>query len=153
MIHTSIVIPTYNERENIKLLLKQWKLITEKRQEKLEIIVVDDNSPDGIKKVVEQLVADYPVRLMQPKGRERDLSMSVIEGTRAAHGNHILVMDADLSHPPGFIPAMYRTLLEDESAFVVGSRYVKHGSFDRRWSLWRFFNSHIATLITRPLVQ
>ena len=149
----SIVVPTYLEAENIPPLITGVFDSLDETGISCEVIIVDDNSPDGIKNVVNQLVADYPVRLVQPKGRERDLSMSVIEGILAAHGDHILVMDADLSHPPGLIPAMYRTLLEDESAFVVGSRYVEHGSFDRRWSLWRFFNSHIATLITRPLVQ
>lgn len=149
----SIVVPTYLEEENIPPLIAGISDALKETDISYEVIIVDDNSPDGIKEVIDQLIPDHPVRLIQPKGRERDLSMSVIDGTLAAQGEHILVMDADLSHPPDLIPAMYRTLLEDESAFVVGSRYVEHGSFDRRWSLWRFFNSHIATLITRPLVQ
>ena len=71
MIHTSIVIPTYNERENIELLLKQWKLITEKRQEKLEIIVVDDNSPDGTADAVRKFSAEFEyLRVIKSESRK-----------------------------------------------------------------------------------
>ena len=120
----SIVVPTYLEAENIPPLIAGIFDSLDETGISCEVIIVDDNSPDGIKNVVNQLVADYPVRLMQPRGRERDLSMSVIEGTLAAHGDHILVMDADLSHPPGLIPSMYRTLLEDEARILV--RYTKN---------------------------
>jgi dolichol-phosphate mannosyltransferase len=116
-----------------------------------ELIVADDNSPDDTVKVCERLSHDFPLRLIQPGARERDLSLSVLDGIGAASCERVLVMDADLSHPPEKIPEMLAALEDDPSAIVVGSRYAEGGSFDRQWSLWRFFNSHAATLLAMPL--
>ncbi len=149
----SIVVPTYKEAGNIGALTEQVHDAMLAARIEYEMLVVDDNSPDEIVDVVAALSGRFPVRLLQPSGRDRDLSRSVIDGLEAARFDRVLVMDADLSHPPASIPAMYHALDKDPAAFVVGSRYVADGSFDRRWSLWRFLNSHIATVITRPLVK
>lgn len=148
----TIVIPTYCEAENIGGLIG---LIADAIEGRLqyEVLIVDDNSPDAIADVVAGLADRYPVRLMQPAGRPKDLSLSVIDGIREAASDLVLVMDADHSHPPEKIPEMYEALKSDSASFVIGSRYVVNGSFDRRWSLWRFLNSHIATMLTRPLTD
>lgn len=149
----SIVVPTYKEAGNIGSLVERvHEELTAARLD-YEMLVVDDNSPDNIREVIAGLESRYPVRLLQPTGRARDLSRSVIDGMVAANHDRILVMDADHSHPPSAIPGMFAKLKEQPGAFVVGSRYVEDGSFDRRWSLWRFLNSHVATMITRPLVK
>ena len=122
-------------------------------QFEFELLIVDDNSPDNIVEVVSNLAADFPVRVVQPRGRARDLSLSVIDGIREARHDRIVVMDADLSHPPEKIGEMFEILKAEDAAFVIGSRYVPDGSFDRSWSLWRFLNSHIATMLTKPLVD
>ncbi|MDA0978030.1 MAG: glycosyltransferase family 2 protein [Proteobacteria bacterium] len=149
----SIVVPTYCEADNIENLVRAIGKALAHVSFSHEILVVDDDSPDGIVGVVERLSEEFPVRILVPRDRPRDLSLSVMDGIQAAASERVLVMDADLSHPPDCIPAMYQALEADPGVFVLGSRYVESGSFDRDWSLWRFFNSHIATLLTRPLVN
>ena len=149
----SIVIPTYCEAGNVEELIRRVHTAVAPAPMEYEILIVDDNSPDDIVAVIQSLEEDFPVKIIQPGGRPRDLSLSVIDGIRAARFDRILVMDADHSHPPESIPLMLAQLDADRDCFVVGSRYVADGSFDRDWSLWRFLNSHIATLLTRPLVD
>ncbi len=145
----SIVVPTFNEAENLPLLVARIAAALDDVE--YEIIIADDDSPDATAEVCEALSADHPIKLVLPDNRDRDLSLSVIDGVHAASFDKILVMDADLSHPPEMIPEMLRQL--EPTVFVVGSRYVSGGSFDRDWSLWRFVNSHVATLLARPLSQ
>lgn len=149
----TIVVPTYNEAGNLPSLVEAIAAAMRDTAIEWELLIVDDNSPDNTVEVCARLEAKWPVRLLQPTGRERDLSLSVIDGIAAARYARILVMDADLSHPPQKIPAMLEMLEANPGAFVIGSRYVEGGSFDRDWSLWRFLNSHVATLIARPLVR
>jgi dolichol-phosphate mannosyltransferase len=149
----SIVIPTYCEAENISRLVQRIDEVMNNAGISYEMLVVDDNSPDDIVDIARTLSSDFPIRLLQPEGRQKDLSLSVIDGLKAAQSDLVLVMDADHSHPPEKIPEMYKVLTEEEGVFVVGSRYVSEGRFGREWSIWRFLNSYIATLLTRPLVS
>lgn len=149
----TIVVPTYKEAGNLPRLVESVHRCLSEHAITYELLVVDDNSPDDTAQVCESLARQYPVRLLLPKGRARDLSLSVLDGIKAARYDAILVMDADLSHPPEAIASMLSELNEQPAAFVVGSRYVPGGSFDRDWSLWRFLNSHVATLLARPLVK
>ena len=149
----SIIVPTYCEADNIGGLISRVDEVMSAAGLDYEMLVVDDCSPDNIAEVINDAAGRYPIRLLQPDGRPRDLSLSVIDGIRAAANDLVLVMDADHSHPPEKIPEMYRALTSGEAVFVIGSRYVRDGSFDRDWSLWRFLNSHVATLLTRPLVS
>ncbi|MCB1646514.1 MAG: glycosyltransferase, partial [Pseudomonadales bacterium] len=148
----SIVVPTYKEAENLPLLAEA--LHRELNGQVIyELLIVDDLSPDNTAEVCASLAEQYPLKLIQPAGRPRDLSLSVIDGIGLAGYDRVLVMDADLSHPPAKIPQMLAELDQAPDAFVVGSRYVQGGSFDREWSLWRFLNSHFATLLARPLTH
>jgi dolichol-phosphate mannosyltransferase len=149
----SIVVPTYCEAENIPALVRALSKEMIDATIDYELLIVDDNSPDDTAEVVANLRDKFPVRLIQPKGRERDLSLSVVDGIREAKADYVIVMDADLSHPVEIVPVMVRQLLQDDSRFVLGSRYMKGGSFDRDWSLWRFLNSYTATLMARPLTS
>ena len=149
----TIVVPTYKEAANLPLLARSVAEALAGEALTYELLIVDDNSPDETVEVCERLAESYPLRLLQPQGREKDLSLSVLDGIKAAKYDNIMVMDADLSHPPEQIPAMFAELTQHPEAFVIGSRYVRGGSFDRDWSLWRFLNSHIATLFARPLVK
>jgi dolichol-phosphate mannosyltransferase len=150
---TTIVVPTYREAENVPRLVHAVDAVMKESQLDYEMLIVDDNSPDDIQDIVAGLSGNFPVRLIQPEGRERDLSLSVVDGIREAGFETVLVMDADLSHPPEMIPELAASLGEDESVFAIGSRYTTGGSFDRGWSLWRFLNSYIATMIARPLTE
>ncbi|HKI73783.1 MAG TPA: glycosyltransferase family 2 protein [Pseudomonadales bacterium] len=149
----SIVVPTYKEAGNLPGLAESIHRCLDPAGIEYELLFVDDNSPDDTVDVCATLARDYPVRLLQPQGRERDLSLSVVDGIKSAKYGNILVMDADLSHPPEAIADMLGELESNPDAFVMGSRYVNGGSFDRDWSLWRFINSHVATLLARPLVR
>ena len=148
----TIVVPTYKEAANLPLLAEAVHASLSGKVA-FELLIVDDNSPDDTVEVCERLSKTYPLRLLRRTGRERDLSLSVLDGIEAARYPNILVMDADLSHPPEEIGGMLEELERHPDAFVVGSRYVQGGSFDRHWSLWRFLNSYVATLLARPLVK
>lgn len=149
----TIVVPTYREAGNVANLVSAVDVVMKKAQLEYEMLVVDDNSPDDIVEIVAGLANSFPVRIIQPDGRPRDLSLSVIDGVREAEFETIVVMDADSSHPAEIIPEMLRTLDKDRSRFTVGSRYTSGGGFDRDWSLWRFVNSSIATMLARPLTE
>lgn len=147
----SVVVPTYNEAENLPRLaevLAQALVGVE-----YELLIADDRSADDTIQVLKELTAQYPIRLISAGDRPRDLSLSVIDGVNAAEYDLVLVMDADLSHPPEVVPAMLAAIGKEPSCLVLGSRYTEGGSFDRDWSLWRFVNSYVATMIARPLVN
>src|SRR5207247_2034186 len=82
----------------------------------------------------------------------RGLSPAVLDGLRAARHDRLVVMDADLSHPPEKIPDLLAAL-EGGADFVIGSRYVPGGSTDAEWGLFRWLNSKLATLLARPLTS
>ncbi|MBD3649245.1 MAG: polyprenol monophosphomannose synthase, partial [Pseudomonadales bacterium] len=149
----SIVVPTYKEALNLRPLVESIDEVMSREGIIWDLIIADDNSPDDTLDVAESLAREYPVRVLRPVGRDRDLSLSVLDGIGAAKFDNVVVMDADLSHPPERIPEMLAYLTDDPTAFVVGSRYVEGGSFDRDWSFWRFLNSYLATLLARPLVR
>jgi dolichol-phosphate mannosyltransferase len=149
----SIIVPTYCEAQNIPALVRALSKEMATADIEYELLIVDDNSPDDTLEVVVELEKEFPVRIIQPGGRARDLSLSVVDGIRQAKADSVVVMDADLSHPVEIVPVMVRQLEQDNSRFVLGSRYTKGGSFDRDWSLWRFLNSYIATLMARPLTS
>lgn len=118
----SIILPTYNERENIKELIGA---ILQYAPHLLEIIVVDDNSPDGTWKIVEELgKKNKKIRLLR-RIKIRGLVSAIIDGIKMAKGDVILWMDCDFSHPPELIPK----LLENINHYDVSlaSRYVAGG--------------------------
>ncbi len=156
-IDVSVVVPTYCEAENLPELIPQvWKSLQEAELE-AEIIVVDDNSQDETVAVCDRLAETYPVRLLVRR-TERGLSSAVIHGMRHARGRTLVVMDADLSHPPEKVPELVAALHDGVTAgepcdFVIGSRYVRGGTTDEDWGLFRWVNSKVATLLAWPLTS
>lgn len=146
----SVVIPTYREAENLPVLIPQVARALERSGMSAEILVVDDNSPDETVAVCEQLSQEYPVRLLV-RTQDRGLSSAVVHGLRHARGSVLLVMDADLSHPPEKVPELVAAILEQQGDFVIGSRYVAGGTTDDDWSLFRWINSQVATWMSRGL--
>jgi|TARA_Y100000031_G_C8220335_1_gene385606 dolichol-phosphate mannosyltransferase len=142
----SIVIPTFNEAQNIGLLIPKIHDVLNNHF-KHEIIVVDDNSPDGTAKVARGLSKKHNVRVLLRK-KKRGLSSAVIDGFKIAKGNSICVMDADLSHPPDVLQSMIKEL--DKAELVVGSRLVDGGGSER-WPFYRKLISLAAQLLARPL--
>ncbi len=152
----SIVIPTYQEVENLQPLCEmiQSALADFVASEGLsyEILIMDDNSQDGSIEKVQHLSNQHPICLIN-RTDNRGLSPAVIDGFAEAKGDYVVVMDADLSHPASAIPNMIKQLKEGTSDFVLGSRYVEGGSIDDSWTLWRYINSVVATLPALPLTK
>lgn len=148
----SVIVPTYKECENLPHLVRRLAGVLDGQFEKWEVIVSDDDSRDGTVEACAELAKDHPVTLLT-RTSGRGLSPAVIDGIGKAAGRHIVVMDADLSHPPETIPEMVRMLREEEADFVIGSRYVEGGQTVRGWPLHRRLNSWAATMLVRPLVS
>jgi len=115
-----------------------------------ELIIVDDNSCDGTIELCETLADQYNVQLIT-RTQERGLATAVICGMRSASGEYVVVMDADLSHPPESVPQLLVPLQSDTGNFVIGSRYVNGGSVDETWGLFRQLNSRIAGWLAQGL--
>ena len=116
---------------------------------KYEILVIDDDSQDGSEAIVADLQKSFPVKILVRKG-QRGLATAVITGISAAKGKFIVTMDADLSHPPEKIPEMFSLLNEDQSDFVLGSRYIGESKSVDGWNFYRHINSGVATILARP---
>jgi len=137
---TIAVIPTYNEADNIRPLITALLSLG---IDGLEVLVIDDNSPDGTGKIAEELSKTYPGRIhvLHRQGKQ-GLGTAYVLGFRWAleHGaDYAIEMDADFSHDPSYVPTFLERLRDYD--IVVGSRYVPGGRIDERWSFWRRFLS------------
>ncbi len=144
----SIIVPTYNERENIPVLVERVKNALSDIE--FELVIVDDDSPDGTWKLAEELRKKYPFLKVIRRKNERDLATAVIEGFRKSKGDVLTVMDADLQHPPEKIKEMFKKI-QDGAEIVVGSRYVAGGEIEN-WSFKRKFYSKGARAIAYLLL-
>jgi dolichol-phosphate mannosyltransferase len=148
--HISIVIPTYNERDNIERTLSGVIAILPSKA--CEIIVVDDDSPDRTWEFVERLSSKMPsVRLIRRTGMKHDLVSSAMEGFSAARGAILGEMDADGSHQPQAIVALLEAI-ENGCDLAVGSRHVAGGSVVA-WPVHRLLLSKAATTMVRVLLR
>lgn len=147
-VQVSIVVPTYNERENIPVLCEELRKTLDGRWT-YEVIVVDDNSPDGTGEVVRQLAEDDPaIRLLERPGK-LGLGSAVVDGFRMAQGDYWAMMDADLSHRPQDLPGLLEGLADAD--IVVGSRYVEGGGV-MNWPVNRRLASRVASVVGRIAV-
>ncbi len=148
----SIVVPTYREAENIPALVSRIDGALSAVGIEWELILVDDDSDDGSKVVVDGLARSLPVRIEIRRSAVRDLSLSVLRGFDLARFDTLVVMDADLSHPPERIVDLLAAL-GDDCDMVLGSRYARGGAVARRWNLVDFANSRVATALARNLTN
>jgi len=130
----TVVVPTYNERDNLPRLVE---LLSALQVPNLHVLVVDDNSPDGTGQVAEKLAVEAPIPVGVLHRTVKDgLGRAYVAGmTRAlAEGADIVIqMDADLSHPSEAIPGMIQMLTSTDAAVVLGSRYVPGGAVASDW--------------------
>lgn len=148
-VELAIVVPSYNEVDNVELLIK--RLDAALTGIGWEVIYVDDDSPDGTAAKVRELGQTDPrIRCVQRIGR-RGLSTAVIEGVLASSAPYVAVMDADLQHDEKLLPQMLATLKGDGLDVVVGSRYVAGGTIGN-WDKSRAAMSDIATRLARLVV-
>jgi dolichol-phosphate mannosyltransferase len=144
----TVVVPTYKEVENIPHLLERLGAVREQNGWNLDVLFMDDDSRDGSAERVQEL--GLPWARLITRTSDRGLSQAVLDGLRAARGDVLVVMDADLSHPPETLPAMLAKL-DGGHDFIVGSRFVEGGTTDDDWGLFRWLNSRVATLLAWPL--
>ncbi len=147
---TAIVVPTYNERDNLGPLAQRIFAVLER--EGVELLIVDDDSPDGTADVAHALAEQYPVRCLVRKA-ERGLATAVIAGFAHTEAALLVSMDADLSHPPEEIPALLESLGDPAVEMAIGSRFVPGGRVDLHWPLHRRLNSWVARMLARPLTR
>jgi dolichol-phosphate mannosyltransferase len=143
-----VVIPTYNERDNIERLVAEILA----QHEGIEVLVVDDNSPDGTGEAVERLMAggNHRVHILHRSGK-LGLGSAYREGFRLAldkGADYIVEMDADFSHDPAMLPIFFDKMKEYD--LVVGSRYL-NGVSVVNWPLRRLILSYFASVYTRAI--
>ena len=146
----SIIVPTFREAENLPLLVPQIAAAMRSRGWSWEVIIVDDNSSDATPQVLNDLSATFPQLRYKIRTDERGLSSAVLAGMAMSRYDYLVVMDADLSHPPESVPDLVDALLKNDAEFVIGSRYVSGGRTED-WGFFRWLNSAGATLLARPL--
>ena len=143
----SIIIPTYNEKDNIAPLVS--RIAQALSGYSYEIIIVDDDSQDGTIEVASSLASRYPVKVIVRRN-ERGLATAVVHGLEHASGQIIGVMDADLQHPPEVIPELIKAL-QSGADMVVASRYIAGGGCPH-WGLSRRIISRAALVISHLLL-
>jgi dolichol-phosphate mannosyltransferase len=147
----SIVIPTYNEATGIEKLIRALSALFADQHLDGEIVVVDDNSPDGTGAIVDRLSSELPVRCLHRPGK-LGLSSGVIDGWAFARSDSEVVgaMDADFSHDIAALPAMIAAIRDDAYGLAIGSRYVRGGGISN-WPLKRKLTSLVAIALAKPL--
>ena len=145
----SIIVPTYNERDRLPELVASIFAAYAAEGLDGELIVVDDNSPDGTGALAEELARDRRIRVVHRAGK-LGLGTAVIEGFAAATAPVVGVIDADMSHPPALLPRMAAIMRETGADVVVASRYIAGGG-TRHWPVARLVMSRLACLAARGL--
>ncbi len=156
----TVVIPTYNEADNLPAITEA---IFRLGVPGLQLLIVDDDSPDGTGAVADRLAKQYHAILdgsraqmvvMHRRGKD-GLGTAYIAGMQRAladGADYIVQMDADFSHAPGYIPQMLGVMRSTDADVVIGSRYVPGGSLDEGWGWWRRFMSWWANLYSRAIL-
>jgi dolichol-phosphate mannosyltransferase len=147
----SVVIPTYNEAGGIEHLISALTDVFAQANVNGEIVVVDDNSPDGTGQLVDSLSSRYPVRCVHRAGK-LGLSSAVIDGWATCTSPILGVMDADFSHDPKVVPAMLSAIRNGECELAIGSRYI-HGGGITNWPWRRRITSRVAIMLAMPLTH
>ena len=153
----TVIIPTYNESANIANTLDNLELEFKKilARHQLEILVIDDNSPDGTQDIVKQKAGQYGNIKLLPNQEKKGLGAAYIKAFKFAMeklGSEVVFeYDADGSHQPKYIPGMVEAL-ESGADVVVGSRYVKGGSMPADWGLHRKLISYFGNLLARSVL-
>ncbi|CAL5384498.1 unnamed protein product [Camellia sinensis] len=147
----SIIFPTYNERLNIALLV--YLVFKHLPDVDFEMIIVDDGSPDGTQDVVKKLQEVYGEDhiLLRARPKKLGLGTAYVHGLKHASGNFVVIMDADLSHHPKYLPSFIKKQMETSASIVTGTRYVKGGGV-HGWNLMRKLTSRGANVLAHTLL-
>jgi dolichol-phosphate mannosyltransferase len=145
----SIVVPTYNERERLPDLVRAVFAAYDAERLDAELIIVDDNSPDGTGSIADDLARRHRIQVVHRSGK-LGLGTAVIAGFEVATAPIVGVIDADLSHPPHVLPRMAAVMQQTGADIVIASRYIPGGGV-RNWPLARRLMSRAACLLARGL--
>ncbi|KAJ7025924.1 nucleotide-diphospho-sugar transferase [Mycena alexandri] len=162
-IMNSIIVPTFHERPNIRpLVTAVFGALPADLRSQTELIIVDDDSQDGTADVVEELWEEdgsydkgyvNVVLVVRTKVEGTGLSSAVLRGFEEARGESLVVMDADLQHPPSTLPTFFAALANPATPFVIGTRYAPGTKINANWPLYRRLISWGARSLARPLTS
>ena len=143
-----VIIPTYNEKENIERIIRAVFSL----QEPFDVLIVDDGSPDGTAQIVKDLQKEFPNRLfIEERTGKQGLGTAYIHGFKWAlqrDYDYIFEMDADFSHDPNDLPRLLNACREEGNDMSIGSRYVKGGKVVN-WPFGRWLMSYFASFYVR----
>lgn len=147
---TTIILPTYNEKENIQTIVPQiFSTLPD-----VFILVVDDNSPDGTAAAVSRMQEKFPNLLLHNRPKKEGLGRAYADAIAKVLADNqteiIFTMDADLSHDPQYIPTMMGEIKNND--FIIGSRYIRGGSI-KGWEPWRRFLSRCGNFYCRRITH
>ena len=145
----TMVVPTYNERDRLGELIDALFAACSSHRVDLELVIVDDNSPDGTGQIADELARTRRMTVVHRAGKQ-GLGTAVVAGFAVASSDIVGVMDADFSHPPALVPRMLKVFEATKADVLVASRYVPGGSTPD-WPLLRRIMSRSACLAARPL--
>jgi len=152
MSNTLVIIPTYNEKENIEAIIRA--VFSQKKQ--FDILVVDDSSPDGTGNIVTNLQQEFSNLFLEVRKEKSGLGTAYIHGFKWAiskNYDYIIEMDADFSHNPNDLIKLYNACAEDDADFSVGSRYLNNKINVINWDFKRLFLSYFASKYVRFITQ
>eukprot|EP00834_Sanchytrium_tribonematis_P005243 NODE_304_length_10309_cov_0.478355.p7 type:complete len:205 gc:universal NODE_304_length_10309_cov_0.478355:996-1610(+) len=152
----SILLPTYNEKENLPIIVLLLIRTFKKHNFDYEIIIIDDGSPDGTGDIAEKLAKIYGNIIVKHRTGKLGLGSAYIHGLKFATGTHVVILDADFSHHPKFIPKMVNLAKTFGYDIVTGTRYHKDGGI-HGWDWKRKLTSRganfLATFLLNPRVS
>jgi len=143
----SVIVPTYNEHDRLAVLVQAIFAAYTAEGVDGELVIVDDNSPDGTGALADELARRYRIKVVH-RGGKLGLGTAVIEGFTAASAPIVGVIDGDLSHPPRMLPRMLAVMRNHSADIVIGSRYISGGG-TRNWGPGRLLMSRVACVMAR----
>ena len=152
MSNTLVIIPTYNEKENIEAII--CAVFSQKKQ--FDILVIDDNSPDGTSSIVKKLQQEYSNLYLEIRKEKKGLGSAYIHGFMwaiAKNYDYIIEMDADFSHNPNDLIRLYNACAKDNADFSIGSRYLNNKISVVNWDFKRLFLSYFASKYVRFITR
>lgn len=152
MSNTLVIIPTYNEKENIAAIIKAVFDLNQS----FDILVVDDSSPDGTGNIVKKLQESYSRLFLEIRKKKKGLGTAYIHGFNWAlerDYEYIIEMDADFSHDPNDLPLLYKACAKEGADFSIGSRYLNNKINVVNWDFKRVFLSYFASKYVRIITR
>jgi dolichol-phosphate mannosyltransferase len=147
---TTVVLPTYNEKENLPLMIEA---LFKQPVDNLHVLVVDDNSPDGTGQIADEIASrNLQVKVLH-RAEKNGLGQAYIAGFKQAMregADYIIQMDCDFSHQPKYLPELIKAI--ENQDLVLGSRFARGGSVDEKWSFYRKLLSWFANRVYTPLI-